>query len=400
MKNRNSNTNRKDKNKTKSSGIKKVNKLNVGVTLFISGGSQTIWDNGIYQNVGFLIMLLNRSKIVEKVFLVNGGPGDARDKPDIVQNAPAPIINMAEAMDELDVIIELSAQIDPEWATDFKHRGGTVIGMRVANDYILDAERMAYGLEPGMLFSKVPYDVIWTLPAFAKTCESYYRVGFGAPVRVLQHLWSSALLDRSAEENKRPFHYKGGSARWRIAILEPNICTVKTCHLPLMIADAAYKRNCRAIEHVYTFNALDLKNHETFINFAKSLKIVQHGIGTFEGRLPIYQVMNELADACVSHHWENGQNYLYYELLYGGFPLIHNSDFLGGCGYRYEQFNPEDGATALLRAKAEHDLNISSYKNEAKEFLNKLDPLYDLNIKNYEDEILYAITKGNKSDLK
>ena len=384
----------KSGNKSANPAAKDATGLKVGVTIFIHDGVQTLWDNGIFQNAGFLLLLLNESRMFSKTFLVNGGPGSPENSKEFLSNSPAPVITMAEAMDELDVIIELSAQLNPDWAKDFKARGGTVIGMRVASDFIIDSERMAYLMEPGMLFSKIPYDEIWTLPAFAKTCASYYQFGYSAPVHVMQHLWSPILVDRSAKEIGKPFAYQPGAKRWRLAILEPNICSVKTCHLPMLLCDTAYRQNANAIQHMYVFNALALKEHETFVNYARSLKIVQHGAGTFEGRLPIFQIMTELAEACVSHHWENGQNYLYYEMLHGGFPLIHNSEFLGSCGYRYNDYDPEDGALALLRAKAEHDLNLDSYRAEARDFVKTLDPLNPVNIRNYENAILRAMGKG------
>lgn len=369
----------------------KTTGLKVGVTIFLRDGTQSLWENGIFQNAGFLLMLLNESKAFDKTFLVNGGPGMPDNSAEFLKNSPAPVITMAEAMNELDVIIELSAQLNPDWARDFKARGGTVIGMRVASDFIIDSERMAYGMEPGMLFSKIPYDEIWTLPAFAKTCASYYQFGYSAPVQVMQHLWSPTLVDRSANEIGRPFAYQPGAKRWRLAILEPNLCSVKTCHLPMLLCEVAYRSAPREIQYMYVFNALALKEHSTFIGYARSLSIVRHGAGSFEGRLPVFQIMTELADAVVSHHWENGQNYLYYEMLHGGFPLIHNSAFLGTCGYRYNDYDPEDGALALLRAKAEHDLNLDSYRAEAREFLKTLDPLNPVNVQNFETAIIRAM---------
>lgn len=385
---------RQNKSNVRPSKAAQASGLKVGVTIFLREGTQSLWENGIFQNAGFLLMLLNESRVFSKTFLVNGGPGIADGSKDIMANSPAPIISMDEAMNELDVIIELSAQLNPDWARDFKNRGGTVIGMRVASDFILDSERMAYNMEPAGLMSKVPYDEIWTLPAFAKTCASYYQFGYSAPVRVMQHLWSPTLVDRSAREIGKPFAYKPGSKRWRIAVLEPNICSVKTSHLPMLLSDYAYRLDPNSIQHLYVFNAIALKEHAGFVNYARSLKIVQHGIGTFEGRLPVFQIMTELADAVVSHHWENGQNYLYYEMLHGGYPLIHNSAFLGSCGYRYNDYDPEDGALALLRAKAEHDLNLDSYRAEARDFVKTLDPLNPINIRNYENAILRAMGKG------
>ncbi len=365
-----------------------VKALRVGVTIFLREGTQSIWENGIFQNGHFLLNLLEKSSHIQQLFLVNGGNGQINQANDVLVGTSIPVISMAEAMDAVDVIIELSAQLNPDWGREFVDKGGKIIGMRVANDFVLDAERMAFDMPPAMLFSRVPYHKIWTLPAFEKSCASYYRYGFDAPVEVMQHLWSPELIDKGSEAQGLPFSYKPGRKRWRLAVLEPNLSTVKTSHMPMMVCDAAYRRDPQKIEHMYVFNTLAMKEHGAFVTFARCLDLVKHGIGTFEGRLPLFQIMTQLADGIVSHHWENAQNYLYYEALHGGFPLIHNSDMLDGCGYYYPSFDPEQGGLALLQAIAEHDLNLGSYKADAQKFLWKLNPTNPANVQAYEASIL------------
>jgi hypothetical protein len=363
--------------------------LKVGVTLFLREGHQSLWENGIFQNCYFLLMALARSPRIARCFIVNGGPGDPAQAGDFLAAAPAPVIDLAAAMNELDVVIELSAQLDPVWGRQFVAKGGRIVGMRVANDFVIDAERMAFGLPPALLMSPVPYHEIWTLPAFARTCASYYQAGFRAPVRVMQHLWSPALVERAAAARRDggSFAYRPGRGRWRLAVLEPNVCTVKTCQLPMLLCDVAHRREPRAIEYLRVFNAMAIKEHREFIAYARSLDLVRQGLATFEPRLPIFEIMGPIADAIVSHHWENAQNYLYYEALNGGFPLVHNSHLLDGCGYGYRSFDPEDGALALLQAFREHDRNLDSYRRDAHAFLEKLDPCRDENVVRYGDAV-------------
>lgn len=369
--------------------------LSIGVTLFIREGQQSLWENGIFQNCHFLLMLLQRSPAVGRCFIVNGGPGDPAQAGDFLADAPAPVLSMQEAMTELDVIIELSAQLSPDWGRQFVARGGAIVGMHVANDVIIDAERMAFGLAPGLLLSPVPYREIWTLPAFERTCAGYYQTGLRAPVRVMPHLWSPVLIERNlaARGEAAPFAYQPGRERWRLAILEPNICTVKTCHLPLLLCDVAHRIDPRAIEYLRVYNALGLKEHAGFVAYARGMDVVRHGLATFEGRFPIFEIMGRDADAVVSHHWENGQNYLYYELLYGGFPLIHNSDLLDGCGYSYRSFDPEDGALALLQALRAHDRNLESYRSDARALLRRLDPCRDENVALFTDVLTRLVAR-------
>lgn len=362
-------------------------RLKIGVTLFLRGDAQSIWENGIFQNCFFLLMLLKRSPLVEKCFVVNGGPGSVEAAGDFAKESPAPIIGLDEAMTELDLVIELSAQLDPAWTSAFHDKGGRIIGMRVANDLVIDGERMSYGLSHGLLMSGSPYSAIWTLPAFEATCGGYYALGSRAEVRAMQHLWSPYFLAKGASGRGADFGYAPGRTRWRLAVMEPNICSVKSCHLPMIACDLAYRRDANAIEVLRVFNALHLKEHAGFVGFATSLDLVKHGVASFEGRFPIFDVLQKEADALVSHHWLNAQNYLYYEALHGGFPLIHNSHLLGACGYRYRDFDCEDAASALLQAKREHDLTLDDYRRTAQAFLATLDPEGERNVALYSAEI-------------
>jgi hypothetical protein len=373
-------------------------RLRVGVTLYVRDEQQTIWENGIFQNSFFLLSLLKKAPVVEWSCLVAGGPGDPANASDLMKHADAEIISMTEAMERLDVVIELSAQLDVEWAKTFVERGGRIIAMRVANDFVIDAERMAFGLPPGLLMSGSPYEEVWTLPAFSRTCAGYYAAGYRAPVREMQHLWAPTLLERAvAERGGAPFEYVPGRERWRVGVLEANICSVKTCHVPLLVTDVAYRLRPSAFENLRVFNASSIRDNDVFIRFARSTELVRSGLATFEARYAIWNVLGEMIDAVVSHHWENGQNYLYYETLYGGFPLIHNSDLIEGCGYRYSDFDPQDGGRALLQAVLEHDRSLGAYRANARRLLAKLDPTSDENVRVYSDAIWNAY-HGNRGE--
>ena len=80
------------------------------------------------------------------------------------------------------------------------------------------------------------------------------------------------------------------------------------------------------------------------------------------------------ADAVVTHHWENGLNYLYYEALFGGYPLIHNSEFIADYGYYYPSFNAEEGGKVLEMALRTHDANLEEYKIKSKHLLDRRSP--------------------------
>ncbi len=370
--------------------MSKQRKLKVGVSIYVRQGEQSLWENGIYQNCLFLVLLLLRSPRVSATYLVaGGGGGGPADAKAFLADSPVPIIDMEAAAQELDVMIEMSAQLAREWVVAFRAAGGKIASMRVGNDYVIDIERMVFDKPHGLLITGAPYHAVWTLPEYESSCVPYFASTFRAPVTMLPHLWAPTVLERAAKtiENHPPFAYQAGRKRWRVAMFEPNICMVKTSFIPLLGCESAHRANPQLLEHVYAYNTYHMREHVVFNGFANSLDIVKHSLCSFEGRFPIYQVVPTNVDAIISHHWENGQNYLYYEALYGGYPLIHNSDLLDGCGYRYDGFDCEDAGRALQRAFAEHDANLAHYRAQAQRFLARLDPESDANVQIYSEAL-------------
>ncbi|NEX61665.1 DUF2827 domain-containing protein [Noviherbaspirillum galbum] len=365
--------------------------LRVGVSIVVRKGDQSLWENGIFQNCLYLVMLLMRSPRVAQAYLVAaGGDGDPQDAHAFAEDAPVPIIDLRQAGETLDVMIEMSAQLPAEWINDFRRQGGKIIAAHVGNDYVIDVERMNFDKAPGMLVNGAPYHEIWTLPQHLKTCAPYYQAAFRAPVRVMPHLWSPVVLNRAVARlpADQQFGYQPGRKHWRLAMFEPNICMVKTSFIPMLCCDVAHRMRPDFIEHVWVYNTFHLRTHPSFVMFANSLDITKHGLASFEGRFPLYQVMAQNVDAVVSHHWENGQNYLYYEALHGGYPLIHNSEFIADCGYYYPGFDCELGGLAILRALAEHDAALDDYRRRAHKLLAGLDPGNEENVRAYTEAIL------------
>jgi hypothetical protein len=97
--------------------------------------------------------------------------------------------------------------------------------------------------------------------------------------------------------------------------------------------------------------------------------------------------MGQYGGIVLCHQWENGLNYVYYEALYGGYPLVHNSPFLKHVGYYYDQFDIDAGAQALETAWLTHDKNLAAYKVDALDFLETVSPYSDNVIQSYNKRI-------------
>jgi hypothetical protein len=352
--------------------------LRVGIALDLSETAPGLWVGDALQAASFLAMVLAGLPLVGLCVALDAGPGRERPPEQAELRSPLPVMTRQQAMETLDLVIELGARLPPAWSADFTGRGGVLVAQGIADELVTGGEAMAFNGPAAMLPAPNGYSEIWVWPGHAARSGSYHHYTALAPVRVVPPLWSPAILEHAAGEAGRAWAYAPGAASWHLAVLEPNRSSVAACHLPLILCDAAFRRRPGAVAGVWVGHGAALCDAPHFRPFAHSLELVRQGRAWFLDAEPPVAVLGARAQALVSHHWGGGPAYRHYEALHGGFPLIHNVPLLGDCGYRYGDFDPEDGADCLLAALACHDADLPSYRAAARRLLAGLDPLGEL----------------------
>ena len=112
-------------------------------------------------------------------------------------------------------------------------------------------------------------------------------------------------------------------------------------------------------------------NLDAFTIFVNNLDLCKDGKLSIEGRFNTLEFMNIYADVVVSHQWENNLNYLYFDLAWMGWPIVHNGSLCKDVGYYYEQFNYEEGGDVLLNVILNHDNDIDVYVKKNREAIDK-----------------------------
>jgi len=241
------------------------------------------------------------------------------------------------------------------------------------------------------------FDEVWTQAQHVAMCRSYWEIELRAPVRVLPHIWSPLFVERAASQLKQSdnveFGYVAGSGKKRVAVFEPNLNVVKTCLTPMLICEAAYRRDPQAVSEVYITNTRGMTEHPTFQHIIRAMEIYRNKVMSFEARYSLPMFMARFADVVVAHQWENGLNYLYYDVLHGNYPLIHNSPFLRSVGYYYEGFDATAGAEALLRALSEHDRHLDEYQANSKAVLDRVSILHPHNQQAHMERLLSLLAQ-------
>lgn len=348
----------------------------VGITIWVNAsGDMGLFENGLRQNVVFLYNLFRAAPNCRRVVLLNHGESDTPVIPPGIPIRAGDIVRSTAITEKLDFVINLGAAIDADSAQRYRDAGSKLISYKGGNGIVISMEAIIAQpprSDAERYFDRDFYDAIWMTPQHVRTYKSYCETIYRCPVFEIQQIWQPLFLESRNAHLQVPFGYEPGRARKRIGILDPNITVMKTSHLPMLVCDAAFRREPALFEAIYVTNALQLMNHPHFSSFAARLESVKRKVMTVEPRFVTADFLAHHADAVVTHHWENGLNYLYYDVLYGGYPLVHNSEFLTDVGYYYESFDADSGGEALLRALHTHDANLPRYREHANALLARV----------------------------
>ncbi len=369
--------------------------LYVGISVhFDDNAVSDIFSNGAIQNVIFLYQILKKLSFVEKISLVYLGNRTSPNQNLKLDGLGITYESLDAVAGQLDLLIEGTVMLEPRHTDAVHENKGKVVSYRMGNDFILEMESFLFDKEFGRFFNGTKIDEVWTIPQHEKTCRSYFGIMNRCPVKVLPHIWMPTFFDKSInelKENNINFGYQPNASAKRISNFEPNCNIVKTCYIPVLICESLYRSNKELIKHVYLCNTYDKKDRNTFHNFIGRTDIVKDNVMTVEGRFLISDFLARYTDIVIAHQWENALNYSYYEALYGGYPLVHNSKLLP-VGYYYDEFNAEQGADVLADVIKNHDAHDAEYRVKANEFLKTLSIDYQSNLDAHSEAIVQLMS--------
>ncbi len=332
--------------------------MRIGISIYASDDAQ-IWSSGITQNILFLAMALKAIDIVDEVFLINGGNG-TRLPSGWPPTWHLRMVRPDEVTYSVDLVIIMGASLPDQWLLHVRALGAKIVFFNVGNIYSGLAETTVFGLSERGVFTS-PVDAIWIISCHEETGRQLLETLTRKPVYVAPHVWSPVILDHSIARlgdsigSPFGFYYRRmvGRKPWRIASFEPNISLIKNSFIPMLIIDSMYRNNPESVELMVAFNTFHIKEHITFNNFASRLCVTASNKAIYEPRVEFAKAVTTYQiDAIVSHQIKNELNYLYYDICYGNYPLIHNSNQLKsfGVGFYYPEFSAKSGANALAGA--------------------------------------------------
>ena len=341
---------------------------------------ESIYMNGLYQNVYFLYKMFDAMGHLPILFV--------NSRPTTIENIPEPIQKCRIASPEdfvkrpipVYAYIEIGMSIDSGARRFLKILGARTFKLYLGNILNIDTETPVF--YPGMSFAHhVVGEIndVLVSPHYGQHAEYACALNGTDPTdafrtKIGPYVWDASIFTHKQQLKWRP-PAKGDTDTF--VIMEPNISFQKSALIPLMILESWYRRQTpRWCGQVVVVNGERLQQGEYCKrNILDQLDLFKDGRILLKGRMDIVSVLTEYPSATfLCHQINNEFNYMSLEMLWAGFPLLHNATAWAEYGYSYKGSDIEQAAVLLDTIRATHSDNLETYLSHARTLAWKHSP--------------------------
>ncbi len=363
--------------------------MKIGITIDFN---INFFSNGLQQNIVFLNNLFNSFENVSSYYIYKGNNPN-QDFVDLNKCIPYESL-FKENNFSFDLIIFMGLSVNKQSFRMLKNQNQNAkfILMQCGNQYI---ENMTYSLFENKKISPVDdlpeLDEIWILPHYEKNktyMKAYYK---NEKVKVVPYLWQNLFINYQKESsgdlfNRKEPHLVNSKG---VIVMEPNLNSSKNCILPLYIVEAFEQKFPKKIDSCNLFSADKLTKNNYFIKLILQLNIYKNRdeFLKIHKRKTLINAISNYGSILISHQQDNALNNLYFEVLYLGIPLLHNSSIISDYGYFYPENNIDEAVKQLEFILNNHKNNLASYKMRTDKFINLYSPENKKNKNSYYELI-------------
>lgn len=319
--------------------------------------SKNIFNNGLYQNILTLYKLYEI--LGYTVYLLTDNDETMDDykviKPDQLIRNPVGI----------KYYIEIGMSVSAAFRNYLKEIGAKRVKLYLGNILNIDIETI--NSTPGLDFPhhvSGDLDEIWTSPHYGQHMEYAAVINRLSPTNTLivPYVWDRCFIKDITKWSK--------PNNWRnvdIIIAEPNISYQKCYLLPLLLVESFAKAVPEWKGKVIIMNSDRLQGNIHMIKTVlPSLDITSRII--FEKRKTILEMTRDYSSSVfIGHQLNNEFNYMTFELLLSGFPLLHNSNAWSTFGYYWDSSKWSSSIDLLKDVLIGHSDRIETYKSQAEQ---------------------------------
>lgn len=341
---------------------------------------ENIFSNGLFQNVFFLLRMFDAMGCLP-ILVVNQKPKTLENIPEVLRTCRILCVeDLIKQPIPIFAYIEIGMSVDTLLRKFLKLTGARICKLYLGNILNIDVETPIF--YPGMHFSHHvigELQEIWVSPHYLQHAEYACALNHvdisGQKYKIAPYVWDPSVL---IDDGKRYLGWKptAPDTPEQFIIMEPNISFQKCSLLPLVMIDAWYRKHPSWNGKITVINGERIHQVQFFReNILSQLDIVKNGKVEFIGRKDMVSLMREYPSATfICNQINNEYNYMLLELLWAGFPVIHNAKCWSEYGYYYEGNSIQNAAEMIQLSKQSHHEFLETYKSHAKTLAWKHSP--------------------------
>lgn len=300
-----------------------------------------------------------------------------------------------------------------ERIVQFKKNNTRIVYFNCGNYYVFHQEEFLFGKvrqqsQFQMLKSITQFtDEIWTIPSY-EFMNMYMETITLRKVFLLPHFWSPEIIERRVindvdkgdikDINHFKLYYNPDIKcipKVTLFIMEPNINISKSCWLPLIIAERLNQVAGSMLDKVHCFC---VRLNEFNNMMMSELSLHKDGKIQFYQRQPAHKIFNTMHNhktlpILLSHQTWNSLNYIYYEALHFGYPLIHNSTMIKDYGYYYPENDVDAAIKQIVDAHHNFLYDFTEMKKKNKAYLEDKTNYSEKNLDRVNDMVRGVLSK-------
>lgn len=343
-----------------------------------------LWANGLFQNIFMLYKLFEIAGYCP-FLLVDDNKKHAESK--LFEKFRTIDANEWAAKPfKIYAYIEMGMSCGPQIRQLFKKSGARTFKLYLGNILNIDIEIPMFS--PGTNFC---HHMVGDIDTILVSSHYDFHQEYAAAINrvypavlVTPYVWEPFFVNDLADTYKHR-----GCAPWSFTIIEPNISFQKCALIPIMIAEAYYRRNPEKVHEVAVINGSKLLESQYFkLTVLPTLDIHKAGKLHLLARADTRSLAKAMNNHILIQHTVNNEyNYIFFEHMLMGFPVIHNFPRFASYGYYYEGDDIAGGVGQIDAIADFHGVRSEAYKAQIKQLAWNFSIYNPANIRGWVDII-------------
>lgn len=335
-----------------------------------------LYANGLFQNV-FVFYRMFDAMGYAPILLIHEKPKDINTIPHTMRKCRMMVTEdmIKQPMANVAALLEIGMSLDPLVRQFVKMIGGRLLKIYLGNILNIDVETPIFINQHHFAHHVVgKNDGILVSPHYGQHAEYASYLNHVVPPKELvktiaPYVWDPNILTRDGTQSLT-WRAPANSEEELFVIMEPNISFQKSSFVPLLIMERWYRevgkpKGWKGKIQLVNGDRLMLVPHFVH-NIMPYLEIYKDDKVESSGRNDIVSTLKEWPTATfILHNYNNEFNYMTLELLWCGFPVIHNSPSWVDFGYGYSGADLKTAADLVENARTRHAERIETYRGHA-----------------------------------